>query len=164
MTQDKHVARINVIQLRIRDKKRKKKRTNRFDRLRETQFQNAKKRLLPLRIKQTIGGGLTIKRRRFGERYFRSASSSLSPILILAVSPSLIPRVVSAILRETSRRRTTAVRFVEAEVRQEMSKSAGRSTLARRSVENGSAVLRFVSRKKRTYVTHYPCCGPCSKL
>lgn len=133
---------------------------------------SVKKRPLPLRVKQTIGAigeGLTTKRRRFGDRYFRSGRF-LPPSFPF---PSLPP--VCRLFRELYRR------FYEGQNSEKYRCSLRRSWSApgdvkelgpqlscgsarRGSVENGSAVLRFVSHKKRTYVTHYPCCGPCSKL
>lgn len=137
-------------------------RTNKqFDRLREMRFYA---RALPLRVEQTtkqIEGVLTTKRRGFGDRYFRS--SVLILVLIIVVSSSFTPYrqfyvgnsarpgillLVSQKLKYTRRCRRART----------SSSRTGTST------RNGSAGLRFVSRKKRTYVTHYPCCGPCSKL
>jgi len=160
MTQDK---RVDVIQLRIRDRERK--RTARSV-ARETRFY-AKKRPLPLRVErtiETIGEDLTTKRRRFGDRYFRS--DRLLPTFFLF--PSLPSLSLCVAYSPWPYRR-----FYEEQNGEEYRCSLRRSWSTpedveerghSRGVENGSAVLRFVSRKKRTYVTHYPCCGPCSKL
>lgn len=99
---------------------------------------DAKERFLPLRIKQTIRGGLTTKRRRFGDRYFRSGRFPPPYSHSCRLSVAYSATCISDFTRNRSAR-NTAARFVEAEVRQKMSKSAGRGTLAAR---HGTAVWR----------------------
>lgn len=170
MTRDERIARVNVNSI-ARPRQRKKTEGEWPDRLRETQFY-AKKRPLPLRVKRAIGAigeDSTTKRRRFGDHYFRPGRLSLFPLSHShprRLSVAYFATCIGDFTRDRTAR-NTAAHFAEAQVRQEMLKSAAllRIDTARRgSMENGSAVLRFVSRKKRTYVTHYPCCGPCSKL
>lgn len=112
---------------------------------------------------RAIRRDLTTKRRRFGDHYFRFDLPPLSSPRSL-VSPSLIPLICIDDNFTRPSRRQTPPQHSRQKVLAPLANAKSRRRRERANRRNGSAVLRFVGRKKRTYVTHYPCRGQYSKL